>query len=169
MILTNNLGTRRQRAQLDKINKDGQIFSLGAGKEVRVLIEGVYNGPNNKAQPFASPGNIIMVAAGPYALDLIRQGLVIAAEDYQEPEATIESPPAEDESPAIKTEPDPWDFWEGAGITNAAAKTLYEAGFTNKAILVELCTANGLDGIIKLKGIGTKKANAILTFALSDQ
>ena len=169
MILTNNLGTRRQRAQLDKINKNGQIFSLGAGKEVRVLAEGVYNGPMNKAQPLASPGDTILVAAGPYALDLIRQGLVIAAEDYQEPETPAESPVMQQDAAGTSTEPNPWDFWEGAGITNVAAKTLYEAGFTSKSILVELCTANGLDGIIKLRGIGPKKANAILTFALANE
>lgn len=168
MILTNNLSPRRQRAQLDRINKDGQIFSLGAGKEVHVLVEGIYNGPNNKAQPLASPGDTITVSAGPYVLDLIRLGLVIAAEDYQEQETPIQSS-LDDAALSNKTEPDPWDFWEEAGVTNAVAKTLYDAGFTSKAILVELCTANGLDGIIKLRGIGTRKANSILTWALASE
>ena len=47
------------------------------GVVVRVLKEGVYANPRHKALPPAAPGDLIEVAAGPYADSLIADGFVV--------------------------------------------------------------------------------------------
>jgi glycine cleavage system aminomethyltransferase T len=45
---------------------------------VRVLVSGVYNGPEHREPVKAEPGDVIEVASGWYAAELMAQGLVTA-------------------------------------------------------------------------------------------
>lgn len=67
--------------------------------DVRVLVEGRYNGADHKSLGHQPVGAIIPVAAGWYADELIRLGLV---ERYVEPE-----PEPELEPEAVDAEPAP--------------------------------------------------------------
>lgn len=174
MILMNNrsAGHIRGNRQLTEQNKDGRLFSFGNGKQVVVLVESVYNGPNNKAQPVAYPGDTITIAGGPYAFDLIQQGLVIAVEDYVDPSEVKKSPTGDQDEQSdllLGVDGNAWDFWEAAGLTNAQARTLFEAGFTSAADVIARCRTEGLGVIVALKGIGQKKAQNIWKWSLVNQ
>ena len=76
MILGTRPSRTRGQSKLAEMNKHGQRFAVGVGVEVLVIQPGIYNGPNNKAQPFADTGDAILVASGPYLQDLIKLDLV---------------------------------------------------------------------------------------------
>lgn len=174
MILMNNAtaGVVRGRRQFEVKNQDNKLFAFGNGKAVVVLVESVYNGPNHKALPAAHPGDVIVIADGPYAFDLIAQGLVIAVEDYALPVAATEptdsddeqAPPAPLDEPAVQA--NPWDFWEAAGLPNQAAQILYEAGYTSAAEMVRRFGTEGLGPVIALAGIGRKRAQTAYKWAI---
>lgn len=181
MILMNNAasGVVRGRRQFEVKNQDNKLFAFGNGKEVVVLVGSVYNGPNHKALPAASPGDVIVIAGGPYAFDLIKQGLVVAVEDYVEPAATTEpdgggdeQEPQDEENPwdfETAVEASPWDFWKEAGLSSEAAQVLYEAGYTSAAELVRRFGTEGLGPVNALAGIGRKRAQTAYKWAIVNQ
>ena len=60
----------------------------------------------------------------------------------------------------------PWDFWEGAGLSNQLAQALYEHGFTSKALLVEKVNNDGYNELLSIPGIAKKRAIALYNWAL---
>ena len=76
MILVDRPTLARADLQMNEQNKDLNRYPYGRGVLVRVLVENIYNGPDLKALPTALVGDVISVAGGTYAVDLINQKLV---------------------------------------------------------------------------------------------
>jgi hypothetical protein len=145
--------------------------------QVRVLVAAVYNGVGHKALPKAEVGDIITVAAGAYAQDLIACELVTA--ELQEPEAvelqepeSVSAPPDNESvippssAPAAATFP--WDFLEGAGLTNQLAQAVWEAGFKSKELILNAFTERSLSAFTEIRGIGKSRAEQLVIWAAKE-
>lgn len=155
----------------------------GTGREVIVLIDGVYNDKDHKAQS-ANKGERIFVAAGPYADSLIADGYVVAIEDTKEgraPAGSQDDQPQDNgnQQPADSTQEQssdgeqapsaPHAFWIQAGITDGLAAALYAAGFTSVVGLLEVYDQQGLIPLIAIDGIGPKTAEKIVAWAMEKE
>ena len=60
--------------------------------KVVVVVAGVYNGPEHRAQPWAEAGAVIEVADGWYADTLLEQGCVRSFDSGLRPSAQDDSP-----------------------------------------------------------------------------
>ena len=98
---------RDTRTTMQKqIANEARLAEIAKGRRVVVITEGHYNNAQNKGLGLCKEGDIIYVAHGQYADDLIKLGLVAEEEallDEEEFENQIESMPNPD---APKSEPE---------------------------------------------------------------
>lgn len=162
MILMNNqkTGFVRGRTQLNQQNQNDRVFSFGAGTEVLVLVDGIYNDPRNKALPTAVEGDLITVAGGPYLADLVKLGLVAVPDAPEAPVA-----PDDDVTPEDAAAADPWALWESAGVSGNVAKALVEAKLYSKADLLAYCQEHGVETLAKIKGLTLRRAQTLAEWA----
>lgn len=68
--------------------------------QVRVLVAGLYNGPDHHNPTQAQPGDVIEVAGGWYAAELVERGMVST-------DLVPVAPASQDSTPAAPVEPEP--------------------------------------------------------------
>lgn len=167
-------GRSRRSSFAELVENQQRITSAAEGREVMVLAAGVYNGPNNKSLGWCEASAVIRVAVGAYADSLIRDGLVaaydsnapVADDDLDlQPEpanAALETPEPAPEPPV---EPMPWRAFLEAGLTEKAARAVWEGGCHTADDILGKWAEAGLEGLTTLPGVGSASARKLVVWA----
>lgn len=170
--------TRRSSFAVAEQNRQ-RIVTAAEGKQVVVIVAGIYNGPNNKSLGWCEESVVIRVAVGDYADSLVRDGLVALYDDTPVVDDEVapalgESladmaappvPPQEPEAPPAIVDPMPWRSFLEAGVTEKVAKVVWESGLQTQDQLIAKWSEAGLAALTALSGVGDASARKLLIWA----
>lgn len=153
------------------------------GLDVIVIVEAIYNGPNNKSLGVCKPDQRITVAGGPYGQSLIDSGLVRRAGDEAPPAVSAPEPDIVAVENTAQTavalqnaltqlaesntvaEPDDGYLVFTDAVSATIARKVWDAGFRDKEGIAESYTLYGTAKLTEISGVGLNSAIKLVRWA----
>lgn len=164
MIIQQTAPRTRRTSFAQAARNEKTIAQSALGRQVMIVVAGIYNGPNHKSLGWIEAGDLVTVAVGPYADSLIQDGLAVPFDGEVEiPSMVMESP-----SPSPQAEGPVADAWRSfleAGVTEKVAKALTGAGIAGRDDLTMLIASQGVESLLSISGVGQSAVRKLAAWA----